>query len=383
MTVSIPIIFLVFSLYELGLDDATDVYLKADVAYAKERLTQKKPLPESNQFRHFYLGKETLPNEFKTSINNPRYYPYYIWQANNVIYHGLGEPYEGKRLYVFHTFTADEDIPGIQLETVVLMLVSLVLLLMMVGAILIYQRIASAMQYLSDVSNHSKALHPIKAASEFSEVNAVADALKASMDKLNERNTHERYFIQSLSHELRTPMAIIQAAVEVLKKQLQRDKNVQLDKKLTTIFNANLKMQSLANNLLSLWGKHEQQDKTNVNLNSVIEECVEDLGQQYDVTNRFNLLLPAHPVTQASSVFAVQLVFVNLIKNAVIHGDAPIEIKLTASQFVISNGALDENTDSNDSVGMGLFIIEQGVKYLGWNMRVTGADVYRVEIKFE
>ena len=45
LLVSLPTILLVFSLYELGLDDATEGYLKEDVKYSKHQLNKKGILP--------------------------------------------------------------------------------------------------------------------------------------------------------------------------------------------------------------------------------------------------------------------------------------------------------------------------------------------------
>ncbi|MFY0641476.1 MAG: HAMP domain-containing histidine kinase [Bermanella sp.] len=383
IAVSLPIIYLVFSLYELGLDDATEGYLKEDITYARFQLDQIGILPKSTAFRHYYLGVESLPAAFKQPVKNQRYSPYYIWQTDTAVYYGVRTPYKNKHLYLFHVFAIDEDISGIQLETVVVGFVCLILFLMMLGATLIYQRIASAMKYLSKVSKNSSTLDTVEHDCEFTEINHVAQALKESMLDLERKNSHERYFIQSLSHELRTPMAIIQVAIELLKKQVKASGDERLHEKLNTIFNANLKMQALANNLLSLWGKSRQQEKSQVNINQVIAECAADLNEQYGVKSRFNMQMPSQDVIICAPLFAVQLVLNNLIKNAVVHGEGVIDIKLTEKRMDIKNHVANTKIKTGDSVGMGLFIVAQGIECLDWQMQqVTSRNEYQVNICF-
>lgn len=385
LTVALPAMFLVFHLYELGLDDATEGYLKEDINYAKTLLNNKENLPANTQFRAFYLGRNTLPEDLKSLVSNNLDYPYYFYQNQHFILYGISEPYSDKQLYVFHKFAVHEDVPGIQLETITLLLTLLILCAMTLGAIVIYRRIANAMEYLNDVSIEPLKREVNEGGLHFIEVSNIAKALKYSVFKLEEKNSHERFFIQSLSHELRTSMAIIQVAVELLKKQTSGNKPLQahrFNEKLNTIFHANLKMQSLANNLLSLWGGTSELEPSAVDLNTLITDCVKELSQGYELTHRVNMLLPVSHVIITASSFAVQLVLINLIKNAIVHGEGDIRIQLTQQKLIISNHIKHANADANDSVGMGLFIIEQGVDCLGWHYHVNSDVVHEVEITF-
>lgn len=381
LVVSLPIILLVFSLYELGLDDATEGYLKEDIKYAKHQLNKKGILPEETEFRMYFLGLDTLPAPFKKAVNNPRYFPYYIWQTEKAIYYGLSEPFGGERLYVFHKFSLEEGIIGIQLETIILGFICLILILMIVGASLIYRRIAKSMTYLNEISHSSQILNSNHDQAEFTEIKHISQALKASIAHLEKKATHERYFIQSLSHELRTPMAVIQVAVELLRKQIKSSGDNRISEKLSTIFNANLKMQSLSNNLLSLWSEIEHQEKSKINIKQVINQCIKELSQQYEFKSRLRVCFPDEDLIVDASLFAIELVLVNLIKNAIIHGDGDIEIKLAHQYIFITNRVSSSSTTNSESVGMGRFIIEQGVECLGWRLQVINNEFYRVEIK--
>ena len=361
------------------MDDATEGYLKEDIVYAQSVLNKTEALPESTGFRFYYLGVDTLSEDFKLAIKSQSYTPYYFWQTDAAVFYGVSEDLGDKTLYVFHKFSLEESIPGIQLESIVLGLVCLVLLLMMFFAAMIYQRISTAMIYLNRVSSDPNVLDGNH--SEFTEINNIAQALTSSVTELEQKNTHERYFIQSLSHELRTPMAIIQAAVELLKKQATSSADNRLNEKLTIILNANLKMQSLANNLLSLWGSADQQGRSQVCLNEVVIKVVEELAHYYDIKERIKLCLPNESVIVNASLFAAQLVISNVIKNAVVHGEGVIKITLTDKHIVMTNQISCIN-NSGECVGMGLFIVEQGIECLGWQYQRRKDELYKVEIKF-
>ncbi|WP_283787140.1 sensor histidine kinase [Bermanella sp. WJH001] len=378
LAVSLPIIYLVFSLYELGLDDATEGYLKEDILYAQSVLTKTGQMPESTDFRLYYLGDDSLPDLFKLAIKNKRYFPFYIWQTDDEVFYGVRDMLHDKPVYVFHRFPLEESVPGVQLETIVAGLLCLILLMMMFFAAMIYKRISKAMTYLNHASNDPVGFDD--SGSEFTEINAIATALKVSVSELERKNIHERYFIQSLSHELRTPMAIIQVAVELLKKQTPVQGDDRLDEKLTTILNANLKMQSLSNHLLSLWSGEKELEKSQVCINKIIIQCMDELAQNYDLKGRVALSLPNERVLVNASLFTVQLVLLNIIKNAIVHSVGVIHIQLTNKHIMITNPIIRSNHKSSNSVGMGLFIVERGIECLGWEYQVTEDDIYRVDI---
>jgi signal transduction histidine kinase len=139
-------------------------------------------------------------------------------------------------------------------------------------------------------------------------------------------------------------------------------------------------MQSFANNLLSLWGGASELEPSAVDLNAVITGCVKELSQRYELTHSVNILLPVSHVVITAYSFAVQLI--NLIKNAIVHGEGCIEVKLTQQKLSISNHIKHVNSKANDSVGMGIFIIEQDMECLGWHYHVNHDVMHEVEIMF-
>ena len=55
LIVSTGIFYIVYILYQWGLDDSTEYYLTQDMQWATEMLANNQALPSNTQFRQFYL----------------------------------------------------------------------------------------------------------------------------------------------------------------------------------------------------------------------------------------------------------------------------------------------------------------------------------------
>jgi signal transduction histidine kinase len=160
-----------------------------------------------------------------------------------------------------HQFSTEGAAAGFSLLEISISSSLVLIVIMLLGALFIYQRIARSMQHLLTAAqltdraivNENDAV----ADKEFIEIDNIAVTLRNALEDLEAKNEQERLFIQTLSHELRTPMAIVQVALELLAKKELAD-NVR--EKLEIIFNSNQQMQQLSNDLLSLWSSTEERN---------------------------------------------------------------------------------------------------------------------------
>ena len=399
LIISIPITILTFTLYDLGLDDSTELYLQQDIKWAKSELISARNLPKNNEFKQFYLGENQLPTEYldhvnnyknlKTGITNDERHPYVYWETPDTVIYGLTESYKGDTLYVFHHFLKHEELEGIQLETVVALIIFTVLTIMLIGSFCIYRKISSSMSVLNELSKsnqtHPTVINP-NLKGEFSEVHDISNSINRFVGDIQDKSRSEQYFIQSLSHELRTPMAIIQAAIEVLRKQSKSKLDPEsLDSKLNTIFSANLRMQALSDNLLSLWSGAPPYVSDSVSINTIINGVLSDLSEQYTLQDRIQLVMPTEAVECKGTVFLVATVITNLIKNAIVHGvqEDPIKIIISNNGFEITNTIkYADDKKCSESVGIGLFIVERAIEHLTWKIKVTTHNNYQVSVCF-
>ena len=67
LVVSAGIFYIVYILYQWGLDDSTEYYLAQDMQWAVEMLANNQALPSNTQFRQFYLTDANLADAFLSS----------------------------------------------------------------------------------------------------------------------------------------------------------------------------------------------------------------------------------------------------------------------------------------------------------------------------
>ena len=312
LNVSAGIFYLVYILYQWGLDDSTEFYLEQDMQWAKEILATEpqQGLPKNSEFKQFYLSDTSLPQQYKNQIlanintNIRTHTQSFFLQDEDYYHYGLYERLQDNTsLTVIHRFAVDSNAEGMSLFEVS-MLASLILaIIMLIGAWLIYQRIARSMELLltavSSESSENATELAVLPKPDFIEIEHIVNALQEALKNLENKNEQERLFIQTLSHELRTPMATIQVALELLLRKGALEKNV-LNNKLTNnirekikiIFNSNQQMQCLSHDLLSLWSS----TKSNLGDNKILEkidieyelnEVISDLDKAFMCKQRF------------------------------------------------------------------------------------------------
>ncbi len=124
-------------------------------------------------------------------------------------------------------------------------------------------------------------------------------------------------FISNVSHEIKTPLSIIQSYAMLLKKD-----NLDSDtrkKNLDTLLSATVRLSDLVGNILKL-NKLENQDftpeKEDINLEKLLEESVIFFENRIEEKN-ITLEVEIEPVVIFSSLACVEIIVNNLLSNAV------------------------------------------------------------------
>jgi signal transduction histidine kinase len=407
LNVSAGIFYLVYILYQWGLDDSTEFYLEQDMQWAKEILATEpqQGLPKNTEFKQFYLSDSSLPQQYKnqilantnintsTSTNTQSFF----LQDEDHYHYGLYERLEDNTsLTVIHKFSVESSAEGMSLFEVSMLASLLLTIMMLIGAWLIYQRIARSMEFLlSAVSSESSGNATELAAlpkPDFIEIENIVNALQEALNNLDNKNEQERLFIQTLSHELRTPMATIQVALELLLKKevLKKELSENVREKIAIIFNSNKQMQHLSHQLLTLWTETKVEDKTEIDIEQQLLETINELDQAFDCQQRF-IIKPLdntnERLTAIGSVANVKLLLNNLCKNAIVHSDGPIQITLAAEQLTISN-AKDASVERTvdplvAGSGIGLIIATRAAEQLGWELTRQETEIeYQLRVVF-
>ena len=205
---------------------------------------------------------------------------------------------------------------------------------------------------------------------KFNEFNRIAECLKKSLKKNANLMAREKEFLSHASHELRTPIAIIRANIEILEKMdISELVQVPLDR----VERANINMQLITETLLWLARQSDSQPiESLVSLPQLLNQIVEEQqyliqGEEVAVITAFenapSLVLPLTPV---------MIVLNNLIRNAFQYTHYGwIEISYLDESIIIENVDSDQINDQNIvSFGFGLELTEKLCHKLGWKLDV-------------
>ncbi len=221
---------------------------------------------------------------------------------------------------------------------------------------------------------------------EFKELN---DSLTKLTDKLRTDFNNLKEFTENASHEMQTPLAIMQSKLEFL----MQSEHLKMDDKQTisNVYSATQRLSKLNKTLLILSKIENQQysQKEEIAINDVVNnqlEIFEEFIASKNLTISKNLSLD---VKVTANPLLFDMVVSNLISNAIKHNyeNGSIEIKTnelfisvanTGRPTSISSEALFErfkkDSNSTESFGLGLAIVKKVCDVSGWDIKHSFSD---------
>ncbi|WP_028081082.1 sensor histidine kinase [Solimonas soli] len=211
-----------------------------------------------------------------------------------------------------------------------------------------------------------------------SELSVIVDAINRYMGELDALVERERAFAAAASHELRTPIAVIQGAAETL--ALQGEKPA-----LKRIERAVAMARHEIDALLALSRVRDTPRLESLDLQHVLHELADPYVAQMPGV-RVTWDIPA-PVRLAAAPGAIAAIFTNLLRNAV--RAAPkgaVTVRVRADHFAIEDDGpgiaaaalpriFEPGFSSRDGgTGMGLYIARTLAMRFGWRLTVENRD---------
>jgi signal transduction histidine kinase len=218
------------------------------------------------------------------------------------------------------------------------------------------------------------------------EIEVIADALNDYLQRNDRFVERERVFIDSASHELRTPVAVIAGAAEIaLQQQLPDAARGQL----VRIHRTSREVEQLISLLLMLAKDPARLARSSdrVELEQLIPEIVDDhrhLTREKDLQLEVASMAPCEIVAPLP---IVQAAIGNLLRNAIEHSDrGRISIRLEAPATVViedpGHGMTPEEISAiyakmarggggRDGGGIGLDLISRLCEHLGWHLDIA------------
>lgn len=239
-----------------------------------------------------------------------------------------------------------------------------------------------------DFSVRLKSLHLYEG---YDSYDLIMENLNILAESLEQSEVLKTDFISNVSHEIKTPLAVIQSYAKLLKKE--KDEELR-NKYIDTLISATEKLTALVSNILKLNKLENQtamQDIQEIKLDELIaetvlnfEEIIENKGLELDCNIK--------PVTIKTSTTAIEIVMNNLLSNAIkftekggkigvylkeSNGNAVITVTDTGCGISKEIGAkiFDKfyQADTSHSVegnGLGLALVKKVIDVLGGNISV-------------
>ena len=183
-------------------------------------------------------------------------------------------------------------------------------------------------QYALAVSRGEKAAVPQTGNNEVGDVAKSLESMRSALDG----KTHIEEYVQTLTHELKAPVAGIRGASELLKEELPAEAR---DRFLENIISQTERIQGLIERLLDLAeleNANTLKVVEKVDLGELIENVSESLSD-YAISHKVKIDFDKTTITMKGDPFLLEQAISNLVKNAIEHAYSETSIKIQASKI--------------------------------------------------
>ena len=196
------------------------------------------------------------------------------------------------------------------------------------------------------------------------------DALNLEIDQVKKMEQLRKEFIAQFTHEIKTPLAIINGNIDLLENVEdidKKDKYIEVINKEIAVIN-DLVLQML--DLSKLEAKAVTLDKKEIDLRELTEDIVDDY-EQLLMDKKLKIEIQGEDVLIVGDRKRIEMVIQNYLSNAIKHAfiNSTIKIKIKENEFSIENKGkqIDENrmdtiwesfvSDDQKGTGLGLAIV--------------------------
>jgi len=216
------------------------------------------------------------------------------------------------------------------------------------------------------------------------EIGEVANTLHQTMHRIQQYHHREKQFLQNASHELRTPIAVVSSALDIIKLRTRQGK-VDIVDQHENIRRANKNMAELTEALLLLSRKNSSAVYLEkVNLRALLATIVKEHQYLLKDNNVGVQLLHFDDTEHELPLALCRIVLSNLIRNAFEHtsaGTVCVQVsKLTVLITNTSSGlsddfqtAQEQSGNNRQGFGIGLDIVRKIVAQQAWKLELSSS----------
>ncbi len=371
----------------------------------EEELVTQSLMRELNAFTYYYLQNPTVRPAERDGIRTFVYRPgtpmedlppplagwsngtigEFKWQGGEyqAVRHDIGDT----RIYMSLDLARVEDLEA-RLVTFAWVFISGALLAAAVVGIGLSLLVTRPVSRLARMVTELDPMHRgVRLGSQFGdrEVGQIAHAFDLYLQKIDQYVEREQAFTDDASHELRTLLAIIISAAQLLEEDPELSQRG--IERLARIRRAAAQMQALIEALLFLAREDGGMATDVCALHEILHESAETLGEQISERALTIHVDIAIPVTVQAPRAMVLCIVHNLIGNAIQHTSrGRIDVRLTEHELIVQDTGSGIPPDALDRIfarryrgtqsrglGLGLYIVQRICDRLGWQITATNA----------
>lgn len=218
------------------------------------------------------------------------------------------------------------------------------------------------------------------------ELHSIAMTFNRFLDELESYVQREQSLLSLASHELRTPIAVMSGALDILESRNQLYPNDRTT--LNRVRRSCDEMRDNVNILLKLARREPANQVHEVfDVCPVAQQVIDDLKISHHVDDRIRLEAQ-YSLTVTADLAMVRMLLRNLIQNAVQHTQSDVRVTiserfieiedqgtgLTTDQQAILLGQRKIASDGSSLSGLGLYVVTLMTERLGWQLDIAQTD---------
>jgi len=291
-------------------------------------------------------------------------------------------------LYVAKNITHFEDRETL-FQTALIVMTLVIIAFSLLLAVLSSRRIVKPLKLLSERINRTPVgpnMPRMETDYADAELHSIAMTFNRFLDELEFYVRREQSLLSLASHELRTPIAVMSGALDILdlRGQLHENDRATLER----VRRACNEMRDNVNILLRLARREPgSQAQEMLDLRPAAQRVIDDLKTSHHVGDRVVLDAPSALTVRTDPAMAHMLLR-NLIQNAVQHTQRDIRVTISSDAIEIEDqgAGLDAGqqaillgqrriaSDGSTFSGLGLYIVTLMAERLGWKLDIAQTD---------
>jgi len=415
--------FLLYKLFFIGIGTTMHRTMIAMAShYAKQiELDKTYQLPRADDYSA-YVGQDNIPSEIKARFNFDEIETFKLTVNDGKqivklarperVYFLLAYPIANSkdRLYLLYNEGVKNGVSGpskLNPKYGPFLNVPISILLITLFAILLvywvaHRLISQVLNPLNELAVMAKSLDESNPELSFevmkdkTEIGVVANTLHQTMGRIHQYHQKEKQFLQNASHELRTPIAVVSSALDIIDLRATQGKPDIFDQH-THIRRANKNMAELTDALLLLSrGDGRETHLETVNIEQLVTAIIDEHSYLLKSKNIEVELIVEEGTTAELPQTLCRITLSNLIRNAFEHtlsGTVCVQInKLNVAITNTSSGmtndfqrVTDRGISQGQGFGIGLDIVQKIVEQQQWQLHLSSnhSNGSRASICFE